>query len=73
MKLRSCPGLIQPPLALNVYRPLKRALRFDGSAVCFVRGDGPQRASHVRVENLEAVHVAGVDPTEPARVYVSGL
>lgn len=44
---------------------LVRILRRDGLLVRLVRRDGSQRAAHVRVENLESVDIAGIDPSEP--------
>lgn len=44
---------------------LVRILRRDGLLIGLVRRDGSQRAAHVRVENLESVDIAGIDPSEP--------
>lgn len=40
-------------------------LRQNRLFVRLIRRDSSQRASHVRVENLQSVHVASINPTEP--------
>lgn len=42
-------------------------IRLDGLDESVIRRQGPQGSSHVRVDDLKTVHVAGVDPAKSAR------
>lgn len=46
---------------------LERIRRINGLLIGLVRGDSTQRAPHVRIKNLQAIHVASINPAEPAK------
>jgi hypothetical protein len=65
VQLQPKPSSPNPDTVANQAQ-LKRIRRINGLLIGLVRGDSTQRAPHVRIKNLQAIHVASINPAEPA-------